>query len=94
MSGFGSHHPAHSGIPPVSQWVPSLPIPLRLLLDELGQISAGGGFGLREEGRRVLQHQAVQRSLLGAVSLVMDRGTIRRPEGLPADGLHARLPRL
>lgn len=29
----------------------------------------------------------------GAVALVVDRGAIGRPHGLPADGLHARLPR-
>jgi hypothetical protein len=27
------------------------------------------------------------------VALVVDRGAIRRPLGLQADGLHARLPR-
>jgi hypothetical protein len=27
------------------------------------------------------------------VALVVDRGAIRRPLGLPADGLHARLPK-
>ena len=37
---------------------------------------------------------AVQRGLLRAVALVVDRGAIRRPLGLPADGLHARLPKL
>jgi len=38
----------------------------------------------------------VQRGLLRAVALVVDRGAVRRPDrriGLPADGLHARLPR-
>ena len=42
----------------------------------------------------VLLHQAVQRVLFGAVALVVDRGAIRRPLGLPADGLHAMFPRL
>jgi hypothetical protein len=41
----------------------------------------------------VLLHQAVQRGLFRAVALVVDRGAIRSPLGLPADGLHARLPR-
>ena len=41
----------------------------------------------------VLLHEAVQRGLLGAVPLVVDRGAIRRPLRMPADGLHARLPR-
>jgi hypothetical protein len=41
----------------------------------------------------VLLHQAVQRGLLRAVALVVNRGAIGRPLGLPADGLHARLPK-
>jgi hypothetical protein len=39
-------------------------------------------------------HQVVLRGLLGAVTLVVDRGARRRPQELPADALHARLPRL
>ena len=42
----------------------------------------------------MLLDQAVQRGLFGAVALVADRGAIRRPLGLSADGLHAMLPRL
>jgi hypothetical protein len=57
-------------------------------------LSPGGGFGLGEEGRGVLLHQPVQRGLLGGVTLVVDRGTIRRPLGLLHHGLHALLPRL
>jgi hypothetical protein len=64
---------------------------VELVLHELRQIGAGGGFGLSEEGRSVLLHQAVQRGLLGAVTLVVDRGAIGRPVGLPTDGLHALL---
>jgi hypothetical protein len=41
----------------------------------------------------VLLHQAVQRGLLGAMAFVVDRDAIRRPLGLPADGLHDALPR-
>ena len=52
---------------------------VELVLHELRQVSAGDGFG--EEGRGVLLHQAVQRGLLGAVALVVDRGTIGRPLG-------------
>jgi hypothetical protein len=48
--------------------------------------------GLGEEGRGVLLHQAVQRGLFRAVALVVDRGAIGRPPGLPADGLHDGLP--
>ena len=35
-------------------------------------------------------HQAVQRSLFRAVALAVDRSAIRRPPGLPDNGLHAR----
>ena len=54
---------------------------------------SGAGFGMGNEAGRVLPHQAVQRGLLGARALVVDRGAIRRPLGLPADGLHDGLPR-
>jgi hypothetical protein len=39
----------------------------------------------------VLLHQAVQRSLLRVVALVVEPGAVRRPRR-SADGLHARLP--
>ena len=61
------------------------------VLDELRQV--GAGLSLREEGRRVLLHQAVQRGLFRAVAFVVDRSAIRRPLGLPASGLHKGLPR-
>ena len=57
------------------------------------QVGVCSVFGLGEEGRGVLLHQSVQRGLLRAVALVVDRGAIRRPLGLRADGLHARLPK-
>ena len=66
---------------------------VELVLDELRQVGAGSVFGLRDEGCGVLLHQAVQRGLFRAVAIVVDRGAIRRPLGLPADGLHARLPK-
>ena len=66
---------------------------VELVLDELRQVGACSVFGLGEEGRGVLLHQSVQRGLLRAVALVVDRGAIRRPLRLPANGLHARLPR-
>ncbi len=44
--------------------------------------------------RACLLNQAIQRGLLGAVALVVDRRAIRCPEGLPTDGLHALLPSL
>ena len=66
---------------------------VELVFDELRQVGAGSVFGLGEEGCGVLLHQAVQRGLLRAVTLVVDRGAIRRPLGLPANGLHAWLPK-
>ena len=66
---------------------------VELVFDELRQVGAGSVFGLCKEGRGVLLNQAVQRGLLGAVALVVNRGAIRRPLGLPASGLHARLPK-
>ena len=67
---------------------------VELVLDELRQVGAGRGFGLGEEGRAMLLHQAVQRGLLWAVALAVDRDAIGRPLGLPANGLQAWLPRL
>lgn len=61
---------------------------VELVPDELRQVGAGSVFGLGEEGRAVLPHQAVRRSLFRAVALTVVRGAIRRPLGLPADGLH------
>ena len=66
---------------------------VELVFDELRQVGAGSVFGLGEESRGVLLHKAVQRGLLRAVALAVDRSAIRRPLGLPADGLHTRLPR-
>ena len=66
---------------------------VELVLHELRQVGAGSDFGLGEEGRGVLLHQAVQRGLLGAVAIVVNWGAIGRPLGLPANGLHAWLPR-
>ena len=69
---------------------------VELVFDELRQPGPGCRLGLLEEGGGVLLHQAVQRRLLGAVALVVDRGAVWRPTcrlGLPANGLHARLPR-
>ena len=64
---------------------------VELVLNELRQAGAGGLFGLGEEALGVLLHRAVQRGLLGKVALVVDRGAIQRPVGLPTDGLHALL---
>jgi len=50
---------------------------VELVLDELRQVCAGCSLSLLEEGGGVLLHQAVQRSLLRAVALVMDRGAVR-----------------
>ena len=63
---------------------------VELILDELRQVGAGSVFGLGEERRCVLLHQAVQRGLLGAVARVVDRGAIAmHPPGLVSVGLHA-----
>ena len=68
---------------------------VELVFDELRQAGAGSVFSLSDEGRSVLLNQAVQRGLFRAVALVVvDWSAIRRPLGLPADGLHAGLPSL
>ena len=64
---------------------------VELVFDESRQVGASSVFGLAEEGRCVLLHQSVQSGLFRAVALVVDRGEIRRPLGLPADELHAGL---
>ncbi len=45
-----------------------------------------------DEAGCVWLNKVVQRGLLGAVALAVDRGYIGRPLGLPADGLHEVLP--
>ncbi len=63
---------------------------VELVTDELRQPGTGGLFGLGEESRSVLLHQAVQPGLLGSVARVVDRGAIAmRPPGLVRVGLHA-----
>ena len=62
-------------------------------LPRLQQVGPCGRLRLGDEGRGVLLRQEVQRGLFRAATLV-DRSAIRRTRGLPADGLHARLPRL
>jgi hypothetical protein len=52
-------------------------------------ISVGPNVG--REGPFVPLHQAVKSGLLGAVMLAMKRGAIRRPMGLPGNGVHALL---
>ena len=62
---------------------------VELVFDELRQAGAKGLLGLGEEALGVLLHQAVQRGLLGAVAIVVDRGAITmRPAGLGGVGLH------
>ena len=65
---------------------------VELVLDESRQLGARTGLGVGDEAGRVLLHQAVKRGLLGAVAFVVERGAIRRPLGLPADGLRDALP--
>jgi hypothetical protein len=67
---------------------------VELVFDELRQVRAGCRLGLLEEGGCVLLHQAVQHGLLGAVTLVVDRGAVRCPDRrmwLRTGGLHALL---
>ncbi|HRZ63070.1 MAG TPA: hypothetical protein P5163_21010 [Rubrivivax sp.] len=66
---------------------------VELVLDESRQLRSGAGFGVGDEAGRVLLHQTVQRRALRAMALVVERDAIRRPLGLPADGLHDGLPR-
>ena len=47
---------------------------VELVLEEARQFRTGAGLGVRDEAGRVLLHQAVQRGLLGAVALVVERG--------------------
>jgi hypothetical protein len=62
-------------------------------LDDLGQLTADAGLGVGDEAGSGLLHQALPRGLLGVVTFVVDRGAVRRPLGLPAEGWRARLPR-
>jgi hypothetical protein len=65
---------------------------VELVLDEPGQRRSGAGLGVSDEAGRVLLHQAVQGGLLGTMAFVVERGAIRCPLGLPANGLHDGLP--
>ena len=63
---------------------------MELVVDELRQPGTSGLFGLGDERRGMLLHQAIQRGLLGSVARVVDRGAIAmRPPGLVSVGLHA-----
>jgi len=66
---------------------------IELVLDEPGQLGTRAGFGVGDEAGCVLLHQVVQRGLLRAVALVINRGGIRCPLGLPAEALHDGLPK-
>jgi len=59
----------------------------------LRQVGNGSVFGLGEEGRGVLLHQAVQRGLFRAAALAVNRRAIGRPLGLLHRGPHAGLPK-
>ena len=66
---------------------------VELVFDELRQVGGGSVFGLEEESCSVLLLLAVSRGLFRAVAPVVHVGAIWRPLGLPADGLHAGLPK-
>jgi hypothetical protein len=61
---------------------------VELVFDEPWQFGAGAGLGVGDEAGRVLLHKSVQRGLLRALTLVVDRGATRRPLGLLRRGLH------
>ena len=65
---------------------------VELVFDELRQSGASAGLGVGDETGRMLLHQAIQRGLLGAVALVVDRGASGSPLGLLRRGLHDGLP--
>ena len=56
------------------------------------QMMISDGLGVGDEAGRKLLHQAVQRGLLRAVALLVDRGAIRSPSGLLRRGLRDGLP--
>ena len=64
---------------------------VELVFDGLRQVGASSVFGLGRERSGVLLNHAVQGGLLPAVALVVNTGAIRRPLGLPANGLHVKL---
>jgi hypothetical protein len=61
---------------------------VELRVDEPRQLTAGADLGLGEEAGGVLLHQAVQGGLLRSVALAEERCAVRRPLGLPAEGVH------
>ena len=63
---------------------------VELILDESRQLGSGVGLGVGDEAGCVLLHQTVQRGLLGAVTLIVDGGTLRY-QGGSTGGLHALL---
>ncbi len=66
---------------------------IELVFDELGQVGCGGGFGfgLGEEDRGVLMHQAVQRRRSGRWRSYRTGAPSSVRCGLPIDGLQALL---
>ncbi|MDP2006843.1 MAG: hypothetical protein Q8K45_14295 [Rubrivivax sp.] len=64
---------------------------VKLAFEEVRQVCPGGHPLIGDEGSGVLLHWAVQRGLLRAVTLAVDRGAIWRPLRLPADGVHEGL---
>ncbi len=64
-----------------------------LIFDEAGQFTAGTGLSVRDEAARVLLHQAVQRGLLGSVTLVVHRARSSRAAlwlARPTGGVHGK----
>jgi hypothetical protein len=61
--------------------------------NEPRQLRSGAGPGVCDEAGCVLQHQAVQRGLLGEVAVAVERRAIPRTLGLQAGGSHDELPK-
>lgn len=66
---------------------------IELVLDESWQFAARAGPGVGYEVGCMLLQRAVQGRLLWAVAFMENRGAIRCPMGLMADGLRVGLPR-
>jgi hypothetical protein len=61
-----------------------------LASDIAGQVGTRASFDVRDQAGRVPLHQVVQRGLLRSVVVGVDRGSIGRQLGLPADDFHTQ----
>ena len=62
------------------------------VLDQARQFGARAGLSVGDEAGGMLLHEPAQRGLLGAVAvavaLLVERGAVQRPLGLPTTGVH------